>query len=252
MYDSYLSKHNAMNIISKVSKLFYSVAAQKHFKNILLVLLMFFSMPVIHAQSKGFAGFFTIGYNNVSNAGQKLQLMLPGMEKLTNNYYGIGGEAYWKSGKLILGAQAGIYAHGVVSNGEKHAEPFSANGMIKGGYIIIENRDLFIYPTVGGGIAGTVITSYEKNGNLKSALHSIYLISPAIDFAINLDPIIYRFTTRPASGVFISGVRTGYRLSKKSDYWKRVNDQPNQKISFANNGFYASMAFGIGYFDSSK
>ena len=209
-------------------------------------------MPVIHAQSNGFAGFFTIGYNNVSNAEQKLQPLMLGMKKLTNNYYGIGGEGYWKSGKIILGAQAGVYAHGVVSNGEKHAEPFSANGIIKGGYIVFENRNLFIYPTVGGGIAGTVITSYEKHGNVKSELHSIYLISPAIDLAINLDPIIYRFTTRPATGVFISGLRTGYRLSRKSDHWKRMDDEQTKKISFANNGFYVSMAFGIGYFDSSR
>ena len=156
---------------------------------------MLFAVTVSKAQSKGFAGFFTIGYENVSNVKSDLQSMMPGMHTLKNSFYGIGGEGYWKGGKLILGAKGGIHAHGVVTDEQKYGELFTGLGSLKCGYVVYESSNLFIYPSVAVGASEMVITSYVKSNDLKSQLHSIYLLSPSIDFGLNADQIVYRLLT---------------------------------------------------------
>jgi len=209
---------------------------------------MLFAVTVSKAQSKGFAGFFTIGYENVSGVKSELQPMMPGMHTLKNSFYGIGGEGYWKEGKLILGAKGGIHAHGVVTDEQKYGELFTGSALLKGGYVVYENNNFFIYPSVGVGASSMVITSYVKSNDLKSELHSIYLLSPSIDFGLNADQIVYKFVNRPVSGLFIAGLRTGYRFSLKTDNWKRINNPQIPPADFANNAFYLTVALGIGYF----
>jgi hypothetical protein len=216
---------------------------------LLFLALTILNVFTVKAQSKGFAGFFNISYENVSNVKTQLQSMMPGMRTLKNSFYGIGGEAYWKSRKLILGASSNILAHGVVNKGENHGELFMGTAIFKIGYVVYENSNLCIYPSVALGTRAMVITSYVKSSDVKSQLHSIYLLSPAIDFGLNADQIVYRFVNRLSSGVFVAGLRTGYRFSPKSDNWKRINKPQLSPAHFANNGFYLTVAFGIGYFN---
>jgi hypothetical protein len=220
--------------------------------NIKLVFLipMLFIVFAVKAQTKGYAGFFNVNYENVSNVKTQLQPMMPRMRTLTNSFYGIGGEAYWKNGKTIFGANGNILAHGVVNNGENHGELFTGTAILKAGYVVYENNNLFMYPSVALGTRAMVITSYLKSDNVKSQFHSIYLLSPAIDFGLNADKIVYRFANRPSTGVFIAGLRTGYRLSLRSDNWRRINDPQMIPTNFTNNAFYVTVAVGIGYFNN--
>jgi hypothetical protein len=219
--------------------------------NIKLVFLTLslFIVFAVKAQSKGFAGFFNVSYENVSNVKSQLQSMMPAMRVLRNNFYGIGGEGYWKSGKVIFGANGNVLSHGVVNNGGNHRELFTGTAVLKTGYVVYENSNLFIYPSIALGTRAILISSYVTSDDVKSQFHSIYLLSPAIDFGLNADQIVYRFVNRPLSGVFIAGLRTGYRLSLRSDHWRRINDPLMIPTNFSNNAFYITVAVGIGYFN---
>ena len=211
-----------------------------------IMLAVFFFTASTSAQSKWYSGYFTIGYQNLSDAGEKLQVMMPGMKKINNSFYGIGAEGSWKNKKIVLAGHAGISSHGAVSEGNSFAEPFIGYGMVKGGYVFFENKNTAIYPSIGGGITSVIVTSYEKNQNIKSNLHSVYLISPALEIGMNIDQVVYRYNNAPSTGMFIAGLRSGYWVSRKSDHWKRTGNSQNN-IALASRGFYVTLALGIGY-----
>ena len=211
-----------------------------------IMLAVFFLAGSSSAQSKWYSGYFTMAYRNLSDAGEKFQVMMPGMKKINSAFYGIGAEGSWKKDKIVLTGQAGISWHGAVSEGNSFAEPFIAHGVVKAGYVFFENKNTVIYPAIGGGITSVIITSYEQNQNIKSNLHSIYLISPALEAGMNIDRVVYRYNNSRSTGMFIAGLRSGYWVSRKSDHWKRTGNSQNN-IALVSRGFYVTLALGIGY-----
>ena len=214
---------------------------------LICIILSLLIVSAVNGQRNGISTYFRIGYNNNPNTDSKLLAVAPGGNEFSSHFYGIGGEVSWKSNKNILAAEGLIYAHGAVSEASEYSEPFIGTALLKTGYILYENNSMFVYPSVGVGMSGIGITTYNKQQDKKSDIHTTYLLAPAFDLGLNSDHIIYRFHSSRPTGAFTFAARVGYRWSKKSDNWRRVENPEFNNVSFANNGFYVGIGLGIAY-----
>ena len=221
-------------------------------KSIFVIYLLVFISSAVNAQKNGISAYFRIGYNNTPNTDSKLLPVAPGSKEYASHFYGIGGELSWKSNKNILAAEGMIYAHGAVSSQSEYSEPFIGTGFVKTGYIVYESSGIFIYPSLALGISGIAITNYNKKQDKKYNIHTTYMLTPAFDVGLNADHIIFRFHKAGSIGAFTIAARAGYRWSKKSGSWKRVENQEYNNVRIANNGIYVGIGFGIGYFTDKK
>jgi hypothetical protein len=139
-----------------------------------------------------------------------------------------------------------------VNTGEHYAEQFSGSLVAKTGFVILETKNVYVYPVVGAGIAAFLVNTYNKHSGTKEQMHSIYLIQPVFDAAVNTDVIIYWFKEKMPSGALPVGIRAGYRLAGTSDNWKRLIEPSMKPRPFSIRGWYVSIALGIGYYKSSK
>jgi hypothetical protein len=176
----------------------------------------------------------------------------PGATEYSSHFYGTGGEISLKSNRHVLAVNGMIYAHGAVSHENEYSEPFIGTGFVKNGYIFYESNSIFIYPSLGLGLSGIAITNYNKEQDKKHDIHTTYLLTPALDFGLNADRIIYRYRKSGPTGAFTIAARAGYRWSKQSNNWKRVENPDYNNVTIGNNGIYVGIGLGIGYFTNTR
>lgn len=221
-------------------------------KNIYFIPLLI-ACSTVKGQSKSYAAYLRLGVVNVENSGTILPAVITNVSGFTNAYYGIGGEFEYKLNSFIVAGDISIMAHGPVNNGDNYAEPFAGTLIGRVGIAVFERRHILVYPSIGGGLSGIFVNTYTKKDAIKTGIHSIHLVTPAIDLGVCSDVIIYRFRSESPTGILPVGFRSGYRFSTQSDNWKRMSGSSNlTKQLFANSGWYFSVALGIGYYSSGK
>ncbi len=220
---------------------------------ILLFGVMMVITSVGYAQRiKGFAGFAKIGYSGAPGSASTFsKVITTGPDGLTNDYFAFGGDAYYRTGKIIIGLEGLCAAQDDYASGRYHTEPFIGAGHARFGYIVNSHDRYWIYPSVGLGSSFSGLTTYNKDvaGETENKRHSI-LVSPSFDLGINADFMINTVDSdRTNYGAFILGLRAGYRASFRHNNWidgdgDKLDDMP----SYGNNAFYVTLAIGGGWF----
>jgi hypothetical protein len=198
-------------------------------------------------QSRGYAGYIRIGSMSVPNAGNSLSSVIPGISSFSSNFTGIGGELEYRAHRTILDAELMILSQGPVNSGVQYAEPFTGAAVLKTGYVIINTRNFLLYPNAGAGFGGVVVNTYQKSGDVKEQLHTIYLIEPVFDLGVSGNVIMYRFKNEAPTGILPVGVRAGYRFAFTSNDWRRANGSDLSHADYSMRGWYVSVALGMGY-----
>ena len=206
----------------------------------------------VSAQTSGVAAYFRAVYTQVNVESQKMAEMCYPITSFNKSYYGIGAEAYYRSGKNIFGWDGFVAAHGVRSEGVYYAEPFVVLSTLRIGYIVYETPGFFVYPGFGAGAGLLGITTYNQPDNIKSDINTMYLLTPSAEFGINADKAVYTFSNGRAVGAFLFGIRAGYRYSAGSQNWKKVADNNLPKVKMAPRGFYLGISLGISNFRPDK
>lgn len=217
-----------------------------------LILVLLFISAASFAQSKLFAGYIRLGMVQIPDSKNILGEMTSYVYPFAKSYYGIGGELSFESRQWVINSELMVHSHGAVNANEKFAEPFLTNLLLKTGYVLVQGKNAFIYPAVGGGFSGLILSTYKKTDGVKVNMHSAYLAQPCLDFSVNSDVIIYRFSDQPSTGILPVGLRVGYRLTGKSDNWKRMEGTEIKNLKFSASGWYLSVALGMGYVKGKK
>jgi hypothetical protein len=222
-------------------------------KNIILCLL-FIAMTInINAQLKGGAGFFKTGYLFAPGSSAVVNKIISDASAsiTNNNYMIIGIEGYYRTGKSIIScdgytAQQAIYS--LENNSSK--EPFISSAQIKLGRIVKENKQYWLYPTMG--IGATAFTLYSFREVNKSTVNdmTVTLLTPSADIGINADILIEKVDgNKKRFGGSMLAIRAGYRTSARSNNW--TYSHSNQLLNlpyYSNNCFYLSVSIGAGGF----
>lgn len=205
----------------------------------------------LNAQAtRGGAGFLKIGYANLHGSAAVFNKIAPqGISGFNNDFVTVGAEGHYRTGKIILALDANIGAQNSKLVGTKGAEAFSGAGYAKFGWIISENKNYWIYPSIGTGTAAIGMTTYDKvNGKTRNRENS-YLLNASFDFGLNADFIIAKTNREKKYNAMLLGLRTGYRASFKNDNWR---DGEGYKISstpsYGYHGFYVTATIGGGRF----
>ncbi len=200
---------------------------------------------------KGGAGFVKVGVVNTNGAGGVLNQIAPaGVAGFSDQFYLLGGEAYYRTGNIILALDGRFGAQTVRSSGNNYGEGFTAHGHAKFGWVVIQGSRCWIYPTVGLGSSGLGMTTYRMVGNDKQDRQNNLLARPSFDVGLNADFLLGKSrTTDQRFGGVMLGLRAGYHLSSRGNEWKdnewnRLLDLP----TYTNQGFYAMLTIGGGGF----
>jgi hypothetical protein len=217
-----------------------------------LLFFLFFSATsaIAFSQSRGYAGYIRLGTMSIHDARSVLPELANGISGFTSSFSGIGGELEYRAKRTVIGAELMILSQGPHNSGADYAEPFTGAAMLKTGYAVVDKKSFIIYPNAGVGFGTVVLNTYQKSGNLKKQLHSIYLIEPVFDLGLSSDVIIYRFKRDMPSGILPVGIRAGYRFAFDSNDWHRTNGSDLSKTNYSITGWYFSVALGIGYITS--
>jgi hypothetical protein len=118
------------------------------------------------------------------------------------------------------------------------------------GWIIIQDKRSWVYPTFGSGIAALVFTTSNKNNNQSATEENLTLLSPSFDFGMNGDIIVSKISPDNKSHKgFLLGIRMGYRASPKSNNWRNDDGHKIENIpAYSNHAFYVTIAIGEGGF----
>ena len=217
----------------------------------LIVIAALFAQVNLSAQSKMLSGYIRLGVTTVHDTKIGLQKMT-GINEFGTDFYGAGAELLYKTGKWILDSEIMLHSHGPKNNNERFAEPFIATLVGKAGFALIDEKNLFVYPSAGIGCASFLVSTYNKLNNRKSNLHTVYLFQPVAVVALNADVIIYRFNNTPSTGILPVGIRTGYRFSRNSTKWKGLSGSDLEPEPFSSRSWFFSVALGMGYITTKK
>jgi hypothetical protein len=219
---------------------------------LLLFILLNAASIIAIGQSRGYAGYIRMGSMSVPDARDVFPKVMPGITGFTSNFTGIGGELEYRSNRTVVDAELMILSHGPVNSGDSYAEPFTGGAVLKAGYVALQTRNFLMYPNAGAGFGAVVVNTYQKSGDVKNKLHSIYLLQPVLDFGLNSNVIVYRFKNQTPTGILPVGVRAGYRLSFASHDWRRTNGVDLSQADYSMRGWYLSVALGMGYITSNE
>jgi len=215
-------------------------------KLLLTIVISAMSM-VAFGQPRGYAGYIRIGSMGVPDARRVLPQLLPGISGFSSNFKGIGGELEFRVERTVFDAELMVLSHGPVNSGDQYAEPFTGGALLKAGYAVINGRNFLMYPNAGAGFGSVVVNTYQKSGNLKKQLHTIYLVQPVFDFGVSGNVIVHRFKNETPTGILPVGLRAGYRFSFASNNWRRVDGADVSPTAYSMHGWYVSVALGMGY-----
>lgn len=196
------------------------------------------------AQSKGVAMFFRAGYTHLNTGTQSMAAVARPVSSFRGNYYGIGGEGYWKSGKLLVGLDGMVTTHGPTSKNEFYAEPFTVTSSTRLGYVAYETNDLFFYPAFGVGAGLLGITTYTKHDRVRTNVNTMFLFSPSAEISVNADKLVYTFPNGRSMGAFVFGIRAGYRFSHPSSNWQKLPSEDTPRTKMSIDGYYIAIALG--------
>jgi hypothetical protein len=220
-------------------------------KSIILCLItFFFTINLIAQNTKGWAGFFKIGYANIAKTGTTLDEIAPeGISGFTNNFVTLGAEGYYRHNCFFFGLDGNLGFQNAHKPANVGAEGFYGSGFFKVGMNLFEEDNYWIYPSIGTGTSFLMMTTYDKVGDKTGNFRNKTLFNPSFDFGLNADFLLNK---TPESGKFdswILGVRTGYRASFENSNWRDTDgNKINGLPTYANNGFYVSLTIGGGGF----
>lgn len=217
----------------------------------LVILLNVVSLFAV-AQSRGYAGYIRMGTMRIPDARNVLPRLVPGITGFTSNFAGVGGELEYRNNHTVVDAELMILSHGPVSSGDRYAEPFTGEAVLKAGHVVIRNKRFWMYPNAGLGFGATVLNTYQKSGDVKNELHSVYLFQPIADLGLNTNVIVYRFKSEAPTGILPVGIRAGYRISFASHAWRRTDGVDLSQADYSIRGWYLSVALGMGYITSNQ
>jgi len=143
-------------------------------------------------------------------------------------------------------AQHAIYSF--ETNASK--EPFITSTQLRFGRIINENKQHWLYPSVGIGTTAIILYPYSTSNEKSSNSISHSSLTPSFDIGINEDILIDKAgPDKKSYGGLILGLRAGYHTSVRSNNWR---DSDGNKLhnmpSYSNNYFYLTVSFGAGGF----
>jgi len=221
-------------------------------KKIIMLLIMagIFTGELSAQGSRGGAGFIKIGSTYLPGSASIFnEIAPPGISGFGNNFVAFGAEGYYRANKIILALDGNIAIQGVKLTESKAAEAFSGGGYARFGRIIKENRDFWVYPSIGVGTAAIALNTYDQV-NAESSNEKInYLFNTSFDFGFNADFILLRAPGEKYYSALILGLRTGYRVSYKNDNWHGGDDYKiSNTPSYGYHGYYIMATFGIGSF----
>ena len=99
------------------------------------------------------------------------------------------------------------------------------------------------------GILTLDLSTYDKKNDLADNLKSHLIDNYSVDLGINADFIFKKIPNPQGVVLMISGLRAGYRLSVKNKVWRDFDGNKLDNMpSYAQNGFYVSLAIGYGIF----
>ncbi|MBC3787989.1 hypothetical protein [Spirosoma utsteinense] len=197
----------------------------------------------------GGAGFFRLGYARLHQVGQTLdQFTPPQLSGIGNDFVYVGGEGYARLDRFILGGGGYGMARRSLSGPGYHAEPFGGGGHLFLGRILVNSRRLWLYPTVGAGVAVVGITQSQQQGQTTRE-SSVLLPSLNVQFGVGADWLVAAFTEDDSYGGLLLGMRAGYQLSPSSSGWRSTGELvPPDRPRYATNGYFVTLTIGAGGF----
>jgi hypothetical protein len=221
-------------------------------KSLFYLLLVAMSISTVTAQIKGGAVFFKTGYLNARGSSTILGKINPeGATDFTNHYTLTGIEAYYRSGKFIITWEGYSAQQTYYSLGANYCiEPFIGITQFKLGRVIKENKQSWLYPSVGIGTSAFFLYPYGQVNEKGSNLQKLTLVTPSIDVGINEDIFLTRINPAEKKyGGMLLALRAGYRFSFASNAWRDNNwNKVYNMPSYFNNGFYLTVGIGGGSF----
>jgi hypothetical protein len=200
--------------------------------------------------TRGGAAFVKLGYARLDGSGSVFDKIAPaGVSPFSNNAAAFGAEGYYRINKLILGLDGNIGVHGVKLTDSKAAEALSGAAYARFGRIIKENKNYWLYPSIGIGTGAIALKTYARVNTGTSYEKINYLLSPSLDFGMNADFGLVRAQIDGKYNYLILGLRAGYRVSRSTDNWHGAKyDKLTITPSYGYHGFYIMASIGIGEF----
>jgi len=224
-------------------------------RNIYLFAIAFMCSGIINAQKiQGIAGFIQSGYMNAPNAAKAFYQVYPDNPSgFANNYFLIGAEGFYRQGDNVFMANLQFGVQKVYSFNDEHAGAVYEAVLGKYGRIIAEEKNFWLYPSVGTGVSVISLTGYTTTDGIRENMKTQTLVAPVFDIGMNSDFLLSKLRWKENYYLgWISGIKAGYRISIKSNNWSNTESsfyKIHEMPSYANNSFYVTLSFGMGSFD---
>lgn len=213
-------------------------------------------LPVAtHAQTSGRFGHLTVGYDgsNVKPVNAWIPASL-GYPALKNGLLSISLDEYTAFNNALIGLQLQSKVGRRVNSNTGSMRPYVFDAMIQGGYVVLHNRKLMVYPTlgIGYGVFGNHIFNtrkkYPEFVPAEPAIReNVVLINRGFvgSLAVSADYYVRKPVTARDKG-FTVGLRVGYDYRPQTDRWQ-ANEKPvTGGPDFAARGPFVKLLLGLG------
>lgn len=200
----------------------------------------------------GGGGGFTIGYGNMDIG--ELQNFLPaGLKSLSSAQTLIGGSGHGLFGKFLIGGTGYAVSSSAVKTDTMTYSPGGGIGTFDIGYLLLNRRNLKMYPMLGLGGGGYGIqitrTGTFNAGKIAGSPARELNISHGgfvadLSFNINLIPNVEFDEKEKSYGGFMCGLRLGFLFSMPHSDWTYAGGDISDGPEFCLNMLYLKLIIG--------
>ena len=223
-------------------------------KTIFTCFTMLLFVSVGEAQkTQGVAAFVTSGYYSLSQSSSVNKVVPATYGYQSNNFFTVGAEAYYRYNKMLFALSGNI---GIQNNRSIYKEGIkfsSGTSYASLGWIVLEQKHYWLYPSIGFGIAAIDMNTYDQKNYETEDIQSHIINNASFDVGLNADFILKRSYDAAELSSVLTGLRAGYRFSIQNKTWRNFYGEKLTGLpAYTQNGFYITAAIGCGAFIKGK
>ncbi|EMR01966.1 hypothetical protein [Cesiribacter andamanensis] len=218
---------------------------------LLLLLAMALPLSANGQEIRGISANLTFGLVHVPHAPTLLNATAPrGIDHFSATYYGFGLDTYYRANRGLAAFDALVASQQPLTDGSRTAHTYLGTAQARLGWIVLQSRYAWLYPSVGLGVHALSLRLGEQLPASTVCLYHYRLFSPALDLGLNVDFLALR-ATEDAEGYAgrTLGLRLGYSFSPDRSQWQISDlERTGQQLPYAHRQVYLKVSVGIGAF----
>jgi hypothetical protein len=194
-----------------------------------------------------------VAYRSVPNINKVLEAVMPGESVgFNDHFFGIQGSLNIYAEQNCFSLLGTLTAERQRTKNDRNFQPYLGSLLLEYGIIVTESKKIMVYPSLGGGLAYSILSSSPKKGAQADQVKIYSRLSSVAEFAVNIYAPLENHDDGDAFTGSLLGLRVALQMYPNYGNWAThhgdavqtaIPGAPGKNLT----GFTISLIYGAAY-----